>query len=137
MKSIKKNKIYKELTLLWPNVDRMVNVAEGYLDNLAIPGDSMPFVEECALAAAKKARGIEFTDDYTYRKLQVFCEAFKECLLDVQGMKITGPAGEWTPCDGPFKAFVKEEPYTVGKRKEPLACEPYQEMVEHWIRDHV
>lgn len=138
MKMIRKTKIYKELTLLWPNVDRIVKDAEGYLDMLAVPGQSMSFVDECALLAAKKARAIEYTDDYTYRKLMVFCEEFKACLLDLENMKISTKAGEWSPCDGPFKNFAKEySEYTVGIRKKPVECAAYREMVEHWIKSHV
>jgi hypothetical protein len=138
MTSIKKNKNYRVITLLWPNVDRMVADAEKMLDDLTIPGHDMPFVSECALMAAKSAITVEYTDDFTHRKLMAFCESFKECLLDLEKMKIKTRVGEWSPCDGPLKNNVKNgNGYTVGMRKIPVENKAYREMVSCWINNHV
>ncbi len=138
MKTIKKNKIYKELLLVWPNVDRMVNEAEQYLDDLVVPGSDMPFVENCALLAAKKARDLEYTQGYTLKKLLVFCDEFKACLLGLENIKVSHQAHEWNPDEGPFKEFLQEEEnYDIGKRDKPATHTKFRKMVDKWVEDHV
>lgn len=135
-----KNKQYKEIKLLWPNVERMVGDAEKFLDELSCRGSGSKehFVEHCAIEAAKKASAIEYSDDYTYRKLVVFCDEFKECLLDLERVCVKTKTGEWTPDDGPFAEFIKEDgEYTVSMREKAIRRDAYRAKIDAWIKSHV
>lgn len=137
---ITKSKPFKEITLLWPNVTRMVKDAEAFLDGLSCPADhsKASFVQQCAMRAAKKASEIDYTDDYTYRKLTVFCDAFEECLLDLEKMDIKAKSGEWTPDNGPFGEFLKESgDYSVSMREKAIKRDAYRAMIDAWIKNNV
>lgn len=137
MKTIRKNKIYKEITGLWPNVDRMVHDAEAYLDDLTFPGEEFSFVQSCALKAAEKARDIDYTKYYTYEKLMTFCREFKNGLLGLERMKIIMPDGsEWTPEDGPFRKTARGA-YKVKKLAKETVRGKYRELIDIWVYSHV
>ncbi len=136
----RKNKSFKEIELLWPNVTRMVKDAEEYLDDLVCPGECQKasFVQQCAIKAAKKASAIEYTDDYTYRKLLVFCDEFRENLLELERMTVQTRSGRWTPDRGPFSEFHKESgDYTVTAREKAVKNEAYRAKIDAWIKSHV
>jgi hypothetical protein len=134
---ITKSKPYKEITLLWPNVARIVKDAESFLDDLVCQ-DNQTFVEQCAIQAAKKASEIDYTDDYTYRKLTTFCDEFKEGLLDLEKMNIRTKSGEWTPEAGPFGEFVnKNEDYSVSMREKAVRLDKYRALIDAWIKSNV
>lgn len=135
---IAKSKHYKEITLLWPNVARMVKDAEGFLNKLSCQEDHSSFVQQCAIKAAKKASEIEYTDDYTYRKLTTFCDEFKKNLLDLEKVEIKADSEQWTPDDGPFGEFVKEhEDYSISMREKAIRRDAYRALIDAWIKSNV
>lgn len=135
---IRKNKSFKEITLLWPNVARIVKDAEDFLDDLSCDPDHTPFVQQCAIKAAKKASEIDYTDDYTYRKLTTFCDEFKESLLELEKVEIKDASVTWTPNDGPFAEFLKEhEGYSVSAREKAVRLDSYRALIDAWIKSNV